>query len=87
MAGAPVSSQPLYEVAEPVTPAGSSSRRREEYEKVMARLSDQTFHPNKYPDPLVPRQGVDVQLYPPGVTLEMEGKWLARIKAARQRDD
>jgi hypothetical protein len=41
----------------------------------------------KYPDPLVSRQGVDPQLYPQGVTLDMERKWLARIKAARDGSD
>ncbi|OAQ72381.1 hypothetical protein VFPPC_15117 [Pochonia chlamydosporia 170] len=84
MAGAPNSSQPHYEVSEPVTPAGSSSRRKEEYEKVMARLSDQSFNPKRYPDPLVARQGIDPQLYPQGVTLEMEKRWLARIKAVKE---
>ncbi|KAG8421136.1 hypothetical protein J3458_003041 [Metarhizium acridum] len=85
MAGVPASSQsqPRYEVAEPVAPVGSNSRRKDEYEKVMARLSDQAFHSQKYPDPLVVRQGVDPQLYPQGVTLDMERKWLARIKAVR----
>lgn len=37
----------------------------------------------KYPDPLVDRQGVDPQFYPKGVTMEMEKRWLARIKAVR----
>ncbi|KID90177.1 hypothetical protein MGU_02882 [Metarhizium guizhouense ARSEF 977] len=87
MAGVPVSSQsqPQYEVAEPVTPVGNSSRRKDEYEKTMARLSDQAFRSQKYPDPLVVRQGVDPQLYPQGVTLDMERTWLARIKAVKDR--
>lgn len=37
----------------------------------------------KYPDPLAPRQGVDPQFYPQGVTLEMEKKWLAKIQALK----
>ncbi|QUC17707.1 uncharacterized protein UV8b_01948 [Ustilaginoidea virens] len=82
MAGVPRSSQTLHEINEPVTPSGSSSSRRfgQDNDKMLAKLTDQAFNPKTYPDPLVPRQGVDPQLYPPGTTLDMEKKWLARIK-------
>jgi len=39
----------------------------------------------KLPNPMVPRHGVDPQLFPKGVTLEMERHWMAQIEAIRAR--
>ncbi|KND95126.1 hypothetical protein TOPH_00157 [Tolypocladium ophioglossoides CBS 100239] len=85
MAADPRASQ--MEVAEPITPAGSagsaSRKAKDELDWRMSRLADQNFNIKKYPDPLAPRQGVDPQFYPKGVTLEMEKKWLAKIQALK----
>ncbi|KAG6041617.1 hypothetical protein E4U41_003228 [Claviceps citrina] len=85
MAGALFSSQPLSETAELVAPAGNNSRRlKEEQDKVLAKMADQSFNPKKYHDPLLPRQGVDPRLYRPGVTSQMEKEWLNKIAAMKE---
>ncbi|GJN68446.1 hypothetical protein PLIIFM63780_001372 [Purpureocillium lilacinum] len=89
------------DIAEPVTPAGSTSgaprKAKEEY--IISKLADQDFDmranetltriiargAEKLPNPMVPRHGVDPQLFPKGVTLEMERHWMAQIKAIRAR--
>ncbi|KAL3963952.1 hypothetical protein VFPFJ_05094 [Purpureocillium lilacinum] len=75
------------DIAEPVTPAGSTSgaprKAKEEY--IISKLADQDFDMKKLPNPMVPRHGVDPQLFPKGVTLEMERHWMAQIEAIRAR--
>ncbi|KAK2612404.1 hypothetical protein QQS21_001506 [Conoideocrella luteorostrata] len=82
MSGIIHETQRAYQAVEPITPAGGKSK--EEYDKVLSRLSDQSFTPRKYPDPLVPRQGVDTRFCPQGVTSQMEEEWLARIKVVQE---
>ncbi|RMJ10302.1 hypothetical protein BHE90_005402 [Fusarium euwallaceae] len=63
--------------------ANTSARRvAEEYEAARLRLSDQTFNMLSYPDPLVPRK--QSTTYPPGVTPEMEKKWLQVIEQSKK---
>ncbi|KJZ76664.1 hypothetical protein HIM_04000 [Hirsutella minnesotensis 3608] len=87
MAGRPESSLAVEaDVAEPITPAGSSggpSRRvKGDVAKFMAKLVDQSFQMKNYPDPLMPRSA-EARLLPKNVTPEMERDWLDRISAAR----
>ncbi|KAJ4327122.1 hypothetical protein N0V84_002510 [Fusarium piperis] len=63
--------------------ANTSARRAaEEYEAARLRLSDQTFNMLSYPDPLAPRK--QSTTYPPGVTPEMEKKWLQTIEKSKK---
>ncbi|KYK57732.1 hypothetical protein DCS_04745 [Drechmeria coniospora] len=79
------SRQGELELAEPVTPAGSGAglARKSKEEYLLSRLLDQSFNIKTYPDPLIPRKGVDPQFFPKGVTPERELQWLDRIKAVR----
>ncbi|PHH60091.1 hypothetical protein CDD81_2135 [Ophiocordyceps australis] len=75
------------EAIEPITPGDRREAREAEmkelHDKLEARVTDQNFNIKKYPDPLLPRKGLDSRHQVDGVTQEMEHKWLAQVEASR----
>ncbi|KAG6018888.1 hypothetical protein E4U19_007827 [Claviceps sp. Clav32 group G5] len=85
MAGALLSSQSFSGAAETVPPAVGNSRRfREEQDRIMAKVADQSFSPKKYHDPLIPRLGVGSHFLNQGITLQMETEWLVKLEAVKE---
>ncbi|KAK7426348.1 hypothetical protein QQZ08_007103 [Neonectria magnoliae] len=85
MPGGPRSSPLLqHQLAEAASSNTSARRMMEECETAKLRLLDQKFTMKNYPDPLLPRSKERSKAYPPGVTLEMEKRWLKMINDSKQ---
>ncbi|KAG5913015.1 hypothetical protein E4U61_007523 [Claviceps capensis] len=85
MVGALLSSQPFSGAAETVPPAVGNSRRfKEEQDRIMAKVADQSFSPKKYHDPLIPRPGVGSHFLNLGITLQTEREWLVKLEAVKE---
>ncbi|KAJ3496686.1 hypothetical protein NLG97_g2470 [Lecanicillium saksenae] len=70
----------------PMAPVKTMSKRQKEdkdYHK--SKLTDASFNPNRYPDPLEARASPDPNFkVPEGVTAEMTQSWLGMIREAKQ---
>ncbi|KFH40473.1 hypothetical protein ACRE_088360 [Hapsidospora chrysogenum ATCC 11550] len=86
MAGAPTTAgSSRWVLGEPEQKVlGSLSKHLASKEDLKAKLADQNFDMNKYPDPMLPRGKNATATLPPGVTQEMETGWLAAIEAAKK---
>ncbi|OAQ98799.1 hypothetical protein LLEC1_03873 [Akanthomyces lecanii] len=69
-------------VAPPIKP--NAKRQKDDKEYHRSRLSDATFNPSRYPDPLEARPSPDPKFKTPdGVTKEMTQNWLSMIREAK----
>ncbi|KAI5466138.1 hypothetical protein BGZ63DRAFT_420646 [Mariannaea sp. PMI_226] len=63
--------------------ASVTTRAKEERETAKSRLQDHSFNMKNYADPLSPRDRS--KALPPGITPEMEQRWLRMIEESRQK--